>query len=61
MQQRNEDRILANIRSDLIAMASNTESATDKNWQGALAANLRALASLVERGKLPDPYPIFRH
>jgi hypothetical protein len=58
------DRILANVRSDMIALALNDELINAKNrkdWLGALASNLRALALRVERDKLPDPFPYFRH
>lgn len=57
----NADRILGNVRSDLIAMAGDQAAANNSDWRGALASNLRALGTLVERGELPDPYPVFRH
>lgn len=58
--QRTADRTLANIRADLIVMANVPDNAEDPDWRGACAANLRALADMVERGDLPDPFPYFR-
>ena len=57
----NQDRILQNIKADLLAMAQNEESGKSTDWRGALCCNLRALANIIERGdELPDPFPIFR-
>jgi len=59
---RNEDRILSNIRSDLLALGANKidNGASRDTWLKVVAINLRALANLVEQDKLPDPFPIFR-
>ena len=58
---RTADRTLSNICSDLLAMAKSPEAAASRDWRGACAANLRALANMVERGELPDPFPYLRH
>lgn len=55
------DNILKNIRHDMLTMARSPSAAADQDWRGTLACNLRALAGLVERGWLPDPFPHFRH
>jgi len=55
------DHTLHCIRSDFFALAQNKVFNYEReDWLKALAANLRALATMVENNELPDPFPIFR-